>query len=121
MPSAPKPVAPPSQLQLYSECCLPGCRHPVPDAGHPCGCCLADFTGPHGWRITATGEGALETAEQVADRKAGQAAAQARALTPVRRPGDGHRKANQTCWLCEQRRTCASTPTGWECDACQQV
>lgn len=121
MPPSPRPTAPPPQLQLYSECGLPACRNPVVDAGHPCDCCRADFTGPDGWRITANGEGVLETAEQVAHRKAAQAAAQARALTPAPRPGDGQRKANQTCWLCEQRRTCTSTPAGWECDACQQV
>lgn len=31
------------------------------------------------------------------------------------------RKANQRCWMCEQRRTCTRQPAGWECDLCLQI
>ncbi len=31
------------------------------------------------------------------------------------------RKANQRCWLCEERRTCTKAERGWECGTCQQV
>jgi hypothetical protein len=31
------------------------------------------------------------------------------------------RKRNQTCWLCDQRRTCVQTARGWECVLCRQV
>jgi hypothetical protein len=40
----------------------------------------------------------------------------------VRTTGGGApRKANQLCWLCEQRRACTKQQHGWECDACRSV
>jgi hypothetical protein len=41
-----------------------------------------------------------------------------RAVAPTRQT---ERKQNQTCWLCEQRRTCTQADHGWECDDCRQV
>jgi hypothetical protein len=31
------------------------------------------------------------------------------------------RKRNQSCWLCEERRTCTSTAGRWECADCQSL
>ncbi|MBS1693132.1 MAG: hypothetical protein JST91_13025 [Actinobacteria bacterium] len=31
------------------------------------------------------------------------------------------RKANQLCWLCEERHTCTREPHGWECDHCRTI
>lgn len=31
------------------------------------------------------------------------------------------RKANQRCWVCEQRRTCTREHIGWACDACRSI
>lgn len=31
------------------------------------------------------------------------------------------RKANQLCWLCEERHTCTRQPNGWECDHCRNI
>lgn len=31
------------------------------------------------------------------------------------------RKANQRCWMCEQRRTCTKQTHGWECDTCREI
>jgi hypothetical protein len=43
-------------------------------------------------------------------------------LRPVRTiDSDAPRKANQLCWLCEQRRACTKQQHGWECDTCRSV
>ncbi|MFD6859137.1 hypothetical protein ACFWCF_17570 [Rhodococcus sp. NPDC060090] len=31
------------------------------------------------------------------------------------------RRANQWCWMCEQRRICTQTPQRWECSDCLQT
>ena len=31
------------------------------------------------------------------------------------------RKANQLCWLCEERRTCTHIAGRWDCDKCREV
>lgn len=113
-------------IPLFAECALPGCRLPVDVPGSPCPECLVLFDGSAGgWTIQA-GEGAGETAEQVAERKAATLAAQmgqvaaARAHLAAARAvsREPERKQNQTCWMCEERRTCTKARRGWECDRC---
>jgi hypothetical protein len=105
------------QLALLTECLLPGCRHPAAP-GHPCEDCLTLFDGSDavgGWAI------------RQANAEAQAAPAAPRPATPVvhnavHPPVDEpERKANQRCWLCEERRTCVRTPAGWECADCQEV
>lgn len=31
------------------------------------------------------------------------------------------RKANQRCWVCEERRTCTREAIGWACDSCRAI
>lgn len=38
-----------------------------------------------------------------------------------RSEGEPERKANQRCWLCEERRTCTKQAHGWECDVCLKI
>lgn len=119
-------------LQLFAECCLPGCRLPSDVEGGPCPSCAALFDGTAGWTLQR-GQGVAETAEQVAARKAGQCMAQTLALTaPSGATADApaaasrrvvalERRQNQRCWLCEERRTCVKARDGWECDACTGI
>ncbi|WP_280264640.1 hypothetical protein [Nocardia wallacei] len=30
-------------------------------------------------------------------------------------------RANQHCWMCEERRTCIRTEQGWECRTCRTI
>jgi hypothetical protein len=103
-----------TQLLLVAECCLPGCRRTAEQPGGPCGECVGLFDGSlGGWRIQEAA-GVPETAEQVAERKAETRAAQRKLEGP-------ERKANQRCWICEERRTCVRAERGWKCRSCQEV
>jgi hypothetical protein len=103
-----------TQLALVAECALPGCERLSDVPGAPCPECRALFDGSlGGWRIRPA-PGEPETAEQVAERKSDARAAQRAIEEPERR-------RNQRGWLCEERRTCTRTPTGWECDACREL
>ena len=118
----------PAQLTLLPECVLPGCRLPTDTVGHPCGDCVAVFAAqPGGWALVAR-EGPALTAEQIADRDATVAAAYAdQVAARAGWEGDAgpQRRRNQTCWMCEQRRTCTQVTVGgqfrWECETCQEV
>lgn len=127
-------------LTLLTTCVLPGCPYPVALAGDVCEECLAVF-GP---MLQETDRPPL-TAEQIEARDRGtadmyrlmahvaakmeaeaEAAAAAGVLAledlPEPEPVDTReRKRNQTCWLCEERRTCTRTDSGWECDTCIEV
>ncbi|ANE83525.1 hypothetical protein A7U43_27710 (plasmid) [Mycobacterium adipatum] len=115
------------------RCILPGCGNGAEEQGMPCGEC-ADAFGSH---LRQT-EGPAMTVEAQAKRDNETQAAyvvllaggdparvaapswteSAGARTPVKDPA---RKANQRCWLCEERRTCTRQVHGWECDVCRQV
>jgi hypothetical protein len=114
-------------------CILPGCRNSVNDQGVPCSECMAEF----GSHLRAT-DGPPMTAEAQADRDretqhsyalqmAGTnpaliAAAGAHYGSPPAASAETReRKANQRCWLCEERRTCTKAERGWECDTCLDV
>jgi hypothetical protein len=132
----------PIDVELFATCPLPGCDTLVTDPTQPCQGCLAAFgdllrcvdTAQTSEQITA--ELAARDAA-VADmyRRRRELAAAAHTGDPdaaglariesrliARIPAaDGDRKPNQTCWLCEERHTCTTTPQGWECDTCKQV
>jgi hypothetical protein len=48
-------------------------------------------------------------------------AAVGRRLPTPKPPEEPERKANQRCWMCEERRTCTKQANGWECDACREI
>ncbi|WP_234816706.1 MULTISPECIES: hypothetical protein [Mycolicibacterium] len=109
-------------------CVLPGCSNPVHQQGRPCQECVVAF----GDYLLA-GEGPGLTAEQQAarDRETMRGYAMHKpnietapeAIPPprVRAKQEPERKQNQTCWMCEQRRTCTKQEHGWECDECLTI
>lgn len=122
--------------QAGSVCVLPGCRNSVSEQGLPCDECMAEF-GSHlratdGPRMTAESQAARdrETQHSYALQWAGgNPASIAAAVAPCegRREAKAgaddalDRKANQRCWLCEERRTCTKQENGWECDTCGEI
>ena len=95
---------------LFPSCVLPGCDHPVTVVGEPCGGCVEAF-GP---MLREVDRPAL-TAAQITERDTAVAYAYRAQRDLV------ERKANQRCWICEERHTCTRAPSGWECDACREV
>lgn len=97
-------------LSMFATCVLPGCGNVVSETGDACGTCVAAFD----WMLTGTPS--RMTAEEIAERDNAVRAAyeQHQQQTVTRKP-------NQKCWMCEERRVCASTPQGWECRDCQEV
>lgn len=98
-----------------TRCVLPGCQALVDQQGMPCQECVENFGS-----YLARGVGPAMTAEQQRSRDA-EAIAQYALQTNSRIPVQPLRKANQRCWLCEDRRTCTQVRGRWECAACQQV
>ncbi len=54
-------------------------------------------------------------------RVAGSVRPGGRRLSTPKAPQEAERKANQGCWMCEERRTCSKQATGWECDTCLEI
>lgn len=125
---------------LFAECIIPGCTQPVTHELTPCQTCRTIF-GP---MLQEADRPPSYTAADLAERDAGTAAAyrMMRALPTAAQHNDldterGRRtaehekaaaqergeaeKANQTCWLCEERRTCLLRPQGWECRQCREI
>lgn len=114
-------------------CVLPGCTEPVAEQGAACQSCIDDW-GPHlqasdGPAMTAEDQQARDRATQkaYAIQLAGNdpekiAAVHAHYAEPATAPRSGAPvgKANQRCWLCEERRTCTQEANGWECKTCRQ-
>lgn len=102
------------------ECCLPACTEPSPAVGQPCNGCRATF-GSYLVQSDRAAPGAEVLAAELAARDEGireQYRAQ-RALAAAQ--PEPERKQNQTCWLCDEKRTCTRLPGGWECDRCREV
>ena len=105
-------------------CILPGCSNRVFEQGLPCNSCVEDFgsylRAGDGPPMSADAQAArdrdthLSYALQLADGEPERITTDY-ALTPA---GVGKvveppvRKANQRCWLCEQRRTCTKQERG---------
>lgn len=117
------------------RCVLPDCDNDAPRQGHPCAQCIDEFGGflqktatPP---MTAAEQDQRDQAEgEACTRQRVPAGPQAARVDPARNamePGlpavqpEAVRKANQRCWLCEERHTCTQAPRGWECDTCCQV
>ena len=111
-------------------CILPGCRNSVSEQGMPCDECAAAF-GSHlrstdGPPMTAEAQATRDSETQTTyavlfaggDPAFVEAAGGRRRSTPN---ALRERKANQRCWMCEQRRTCTKQANGWECDACLEI
>lgn len=111
------------QGSLFATCALPGCGNPVTWWGEACGDCVAAFGG---YLRPAAGDDPVLTENDLVDRDRAVVQAQvcqqviaAGATTAAAEARDEPiRRRNQTCWLCEQRRTCSQMPQGWECDEC---
>lgn len=113
-------------------CILPGCRNSVSEQGMPCDECAAAF-GSHlrstdGPPMTAEAQATRDSETQTTyavlfagGNPALVEAAGGRRLSTSKAPRDAERKANQRCWMCEQRRTCTKQANGWECDACLEI
>lgn len=97
-------------------CVVPGCSGYVPAQGDVCGDCRAAF----GSMLVHHADGGRMTAAEALERDRGirEAYAVRRQATEQ---GELVRRANQRCWLCEDRRTCTQMPVGWECDTCRGV
>lgn len=110
-------------LSLFPTCVLPGCTQMVPETGGVCDECVEVFG-----ECLAFGDGPGMTEEQIEARDKGTAelyrAMREIAANPIPEPRpepELERKRNQTCWLCEERRTCTQMPMGWECDTCKEI
>lgn len=87
-------------LTLTADCVLPGCRQPVATAGDACDGCqnaFGDMLQPTGHRLTP---------EAILERDQATTAAYTD-------------RARNTCWICEQPRTCTWEGIGWECTTCR--
>jgi hypothetical protein len=93
---------------LWSECVLPGCGNLVPELGEACSGCLEAF----GSRLRfVPAPPPLSEEDQAAVAE----------FAARRQAPELERRANQRCWLCEERRTCIRTAAGWECPRCAAV
>jgi len=103
-------------VSLFATCALPGCDSIVAEWGDVCTECVeaaGDYLRPaSGPRLTE--DDISDRDRQLRDALRAQRSIIATAAQP-------ERKQNQTCWLCEQRRTCTHAEHGWECDDCRQV
>ena len=105
-----------------SFCCpVAGCAHPVADPRRPCEECRAVF----GDMLRELGaERPARSAEAVVTAPAARDAA-LRSVHVEWREASGavEWRANQRCWLCEERRRCRRDPTHhsrWVCRDCDE-
>ena len=110
-------------LSLFPTCVLPGCHQVVAETGAVCAECVAVFG-----ECLVFGDGPAMTEEHIEARDRDTAAVYRAMLeiaanpNPEPRPEpEPERKRNQTCWLCEERRTCTREPMGWECATCKEI
>lgn len=139
-----------AQLTLPT-CCLPTCTAVVDHWGAACDTCIQEFgtyLAPVERRPDVTDE---QIADELAERDRGtmqayteQAAVEIAATEPdpavhwlAKRHIEKHitmapqvasiventevRKANQLCWVCEERHTCTREQLGWACDRCREI
>jgi hypothetical protein len=106
-----------TQPNLFADCVLPGCPHPVEDAGQACRSCREAFGD-----MLAPAQAEAMTAEDIAhrDHAVREAYAARRDTGQAEAAGEtaAESRPNQRCWLCEERRTCTRRPGGWECRTC---
>lgn len=125
-----------TSTESQPTCVLPGCTNTVAEQGRPCQDCVAAFGD-----YLRIGEGPGLTAQQQAARDSETMHMYALQLkhdhqqigaktalpdvdeVPPAPPSkeEPERKANQRCWMCEERHTCTKEPHGWECDNCRSI
>ncbi len=103
-------------VSLFASYALPGCDSSVAEWGDVCTDCVhaaGDYLRP------ASGPRLTEDDIRDRDRQLRDALRAQRSITAT--AAQPKRKQNQTCWLCELRRTCTNAEHGWECDDCRRV
>ncbi|KAF0966401.1 hypothetical protein MLGJGCBP_00420 [Rhodococcus sp. T7] len=100
-----------TQLDLFAPCAIPTCETPVTESGDVCTGCQNAFGHMLQPRPPAPGD----VSPQLEDAHTVGVPAGA---IPTASTNDPDRKANQRCWLCEERRTCQKVSGRWECRAC---
>ncbi|MGW0021599.1 hypothetical protein ACWDUD_25065 [Rhodococcus sp. NPDC003382] len=125
---------------LFAECIIPGCKQPVADELTPCDTCrtifgpmLQEHDRPPSYTAADLAERDAETAaayrmmlgirtapEDIDPESDRYRLAVKRERTAAQKRGE-EEKPNQTCWLCEERRTCILRPRGWECRTCREI
>ncbi|QBP31179.1 hypothetical protein SEA_ARGIE_62 [Mycobacterium phage Argie] len=111
----------------FPSCAMPGCRNIVADGGlcTECQTAFGDWVRPSTFPPTPP-----EVLEAREARYREVMAERARMVTeglvlrrpaPVEAPVEDERKPGQTCWMCEERRTCTKVEGRWECDKCRDV
>ncbi|WP_288337391.1 hypothetical protein [uncultured Gordonia sp.] len=99
---------------LFPDCAVPGCVNPTDTQGHPCPSCRTAFGDylthhPHGVPMTAEQQTARDTevrAAYTAHRAILAEADTTRLARTLAIEAGAHAKPGQTCWICEQRRSC---------------
>ncbi|MFZ2178213.1 MAG: hypothetical protein WAW17_30150, partial [Rhodococcus sp. (in: high G+C Gram-positive bacteria)] len=100
------------QLDLFTPCAVHACDVPVVEPGDVCTGCQDAFGHMLQPRPTAPCVSPqFEPAHSAGIPERNRPSPTAGASEPTRR-------ANQTCWLCEQRRTCKTVRGRWECRVC---
>lgn len=92
-------------LEMFPSCPVAGCTNRVAAQGDPCNECRRAF-GP--------------MLRENTDRPPMTAATQRHQRAAAIDAGQ-QTKPGQTCWLCEQRRTCTLTAGQWECATCVDI
>jgi len=105
--------------RLFATCPVGGCSNLVSDPRQVCSECRAAFASylrPSSTPVLSAEAFAAKLAE--ADARHRQALAARHDKTPAW-------KANQRCWVCEERRTCREEQVGierrWVCKTCEQI
>ncbi|WP_051722135.1 MULTISPECIES: hypothetical protein [Actinomycetes] len=108
-------------LELFARCVLPGCANPVAEQRHPYPDCERACAG----FLRSTARAPLGAEDQAARDEQVRAAQRANAdLTRAIAAADPTARitrANQRCWMCEQRRLCTRVSGQWECRDCQTI
>jgi hypothetical protein len=106
-----------TQPPLFDLCPVPRCGQLPVDDGRPCGDCCREIAAGY---IREVGPAATGPEPTLPPSTA------TRLVTPPQPAPGGERKANQLCWMCDQRRTCRPDPAfeharvqRWICPACE--
>lgn len=111
---------------LFPDCAVPGCVNPTDTQGHPCPSCrtaFGDYLTHHkrGVPMTAEQQTARDTEVRAAYSAHRAIEAEADTARDLAIEAGTQAKPGQTCWICEQRRSCHRIDGRWECRDCQQV
>jgi hypothetical protein len=100
------------------RCPLPGCANETPD-GAPCDECRGAFGSALRPATQPTRRPMTDAELDARDQAMRDAYATRR--RKLHHPVEQERRANQLCWMCDQRRTCTLVLGRWECTDCQGV